>query len=132
MARIAPLLFAVALLCSVVPAMAEDGTTRTCALTKAFECTSQDGCKEWTIQEMALPRFILINLKTKTITSLDKDIPRAPTTIATIDKLEGIIALHGSEMRGWSMALGEDSAALTLSATGDDEAFIVFGSCMNP
>lgn len=112
--------------------MAEDGTTRTCALTKAYECTSQDGCKEWTIQEMALPRFILINLKAKTITSLDKDIPRTPTNIAGIDKLEGIISLHGTEMRGWNMALGEDSAALTLSATGDDEAFIVFGSCMNP
>ncbi len=106
MARITPLLLAAALLCTVVPAMAEDGATRTCALTKAFECTSQDGCKEWTIQEMALPRFILINLKTKTITSLDKDIPRTPTTIATIDKLEGIIALHGSEMRGWKHGTG--------------------------
>ncbi len=132
MARIAPLLFAAAVLCGALPAMAEDGTTRTCALTKAYECTSQDGCKEWTIQEMALPRFILINLNAKTITSLDKDTPRTPTNIAGIDKLEGIISLHGTEMRGWSMALGEDSAALTLSATGDDEAFIVFGSCMNP
>ena len=132
MARIVPFLLAAALLCGAVPSMAEDGTTRTCALTKAFECTSQDGCKEWTVQEMALPRFILIDLKAKTINSLDKHIPRAPTKIAVIEKLEGITALQGTEMRGWSMALGEESGALTLSATGDDEAFIVFGSCMNP
>ncbi len=132
MERIALLLCAVILLCGAVPATAAEETTRTCALTKAFECTSQDGCKEWTIQEMALPRFIQIDLKAKSILSLDKEIPRAPTKIAAIDKLEGIIALHGSEQRGWSMALGENSGALTLSASGDDEAFIVFGSCMNP
>ena len=133
MARIVPLLvLAAALLCGALPAMAEDGTTRTCALIKAFECTSQDGCKEWTIQDMALPRFILIDLKAKTINSLDRDIPRAATKISVIEKLEGITALQGTELRGWSMALGDDSSALTLSATGDDEAFIVFGSCMNP
>ncbi|RNC68269.1 MAG: hypothetical protein ED859_11045 [Desulfuromonadales bacterium] len=132
MGQIIRLMFAAALFYSVVPAMAADDTIRTCALTKAFECTSQDGCTEWTVQEMALPRFIQIDLKAKTITSLDKDVPRPPTKIAGIDKLEGMIALHGSEMRSWSLALGETSGALTLSATGDDEAFVVFGSCMNP
>jgi hypothetical protein len=111
-------------------ASAED-TIRTCALTKAFECTSEDGCKEWSIQEMALPRFIRIDLKAKTIKSLDKDVARE-SSFKNMDRLEGMLVLQGTEQRGWSMALGENSNSLTLTASGDGESFVVFGSCMNP
>jgi hypothetical protein len=38
--------------------------------------------------------------------------------------------MHGTELRGWSMALGEDSGNLTLSASGDGEGFVVFGVCL--
>ncbi len=106
---------------------AED--TFTCALTKAFECLPDDGCTAWSIDEMALPRFVRIDLKSKTITSLDKVMPRN-SKIASIDRLERVIVLHGTEMRGWSIALGEDSNEVTLSASGDGEGFIVFGYCM--
>jgi hypothetical protein len=37
--------------------------------------------------------------------------------------------MHGTEVRGWSISLGEDSGNLTLSASGDGEGFIVFGFC---
>ncbi len=112
-------------------AAAADNDVRTCALTKAFECTSEDGCKEWTVQEVALPRFIKIDLKAKVIKSLDKDVARE-TRFREIERLQGRIILHGTEQRGWSMALGEDTGNLTLCASGDDESFVVFGSCMNP
>lgn len=104
--------------------------SRTCALTKAFACTSTDGCKEMSVQEMALPRFILIDTKARTITSLDKDIARE-TRFKEMDRLEGMLVLHGTEQRGWSMALGEMSNDLTLSASGDGESFVVFGTCIS-
>jgi len=107
-----------------------DDNSRTCALTKAFECTMQDGCRESSIKEMALPRFIRIDLKAKTIKSLDKDITRE-SSFKNVDRLEGILVLHGTELRGWSMAIGEKSNDLTLSASGDGESFIAFGSCMS-
>lgn len=112
-------------------AAAAGSDVRTCALTKAFECTSESGCKESDVQEVALPRFISIDLKAKTIKSLDKDIPRE-TRFREIDRLPGMLVLHGTELRGWSMALGEDSGTLTLSASGDNESFVVFGSCIRP
>lgn len=107
-----------------------DDNSRTCALTKAFECTSADGCREWSVQEMALPRFIIIDMKARTIKSLDKDIARE-TRFKEVDRLEGMLVMHGTEQRGWSMAIGEKSNDLTLSASGDGESFVVFGSCMN-
>jgi len=107
-----------------------DDNSRTCALTKAFECTSADGCRETSVREMALPRFVLIDMKARTIKSLDKDITRE-TRFKEIDRLEGMLVMHGTEQRGWSMAIGEKSNDLTLSASGDGESFVVFGSCMS-
>jgi hypothetical protein len=100
-----------------------------CTLTRANECSPEDGCVQVPVDAMALPRFVRIDLTSKTITSLDKEIPRI-TQIATVDRLDGMTVLHGTELRGWSMALGEESGNLTLSASGDGEGFVVFGVCM--
>ncbi|MEJ2698587.1 MAG: hypothetical protein P8Z70_02855 [Desulfuromonadales bacterium] len=124
-------------LCAFIPllaasALAADEGIRTCALTRAFECSSDAGCTEWSIREMALPRFFQVDLNAKTITSLDKEVPRAPTIITAIDHPEGMLVLHGAEKRGWSMAIGEQSGYLTLSVAADDGGFVVFGSCISP
>ena len=131
MVRIIAVLLAVAAFGGAAQAMAAEQNVRTCALTRGIECIPDESCVEWTMQDMALPRFVRIDLKSKTITSLDKEVDRA-TKIATVERLEGLTVLHGTELRGWSIALGEDSGALTLSASGDNEAFIVFGSCIAP
>ena len=131
MVRFLTLLLTIFIFTGAFQVASAEENIRTCALTKAFECTSEDGCREWSIQEMALPRFIRIDLKTRTIKSLDKDIARN-SSFKDMDRLEGMIVLHGTEQRGWSMALGENSRDLTLSASGDGEGFVVFGSCMNP
>jgi hypothetical protein len=124
MARLPVVLF------TIQVASAED-TKRTCALMKAFQCTSENGCREASVQEMELPRFIQIDLKDKTIQSLDKKVARV-TRFKDMDRVEDMLVLHGTEKRGWSMAMGETSGDLTLSASGDGESFVVFGSCMNP
>ena len=131
MVRIIAVLLAAAVFGGAAQAMAAEQNVLTCALTRGIECIPDEVCMEWTMQEMALPRFVRIDLKSKTITSLDKEVNRT-SQIATVDRLEGLTVLHGTELRGWSIVLGEDSGALTLSASGDSEAFIVFGSCITP
>ena len=132
MARIsAVLLLAATLLFGAMQAMAADGDICTCALTKAVECSPDGECTETTVQEMNLPRFVRIDLKSSTITSLDKEIPRT-SKISSTERLEGLTILHGTELRGWTIALGEESGNLTLSTAGDGEGFVVFGSCITP
>ncbi len=131
MFKISALIFLTGFLICAGRAAAADIDTRTCSLTQAYACTSEEGCKEWSVQEAALPRFIKIDLKAKVIKSLDKAIARE-TAFREVDRLQGMVVLHGTEQRGWSMALGEDSGTLTLSASGDDESFVVFGSCISP
>jgi hypothetical protein len=74
---------------------------------------------------------VRVDLASKTITSLDKEMERT-TKIATVERLEGVVVLHGTEVRGWSITLGEESGNLSLSASGDGESFVAFGSCMKP
>lgn len=131
MARISALLISLVAFFGAIPAMAADGDIRTCALNKAIECVPDEACVEWTMRAMALPRFVRIDLKAKTITSLDKEISRN-SKISSVERRDGLIILHGTEERGWSMALDESSGDFTLSASGENEGFIVFGSCMSP
>ncbi len=131
MVRLPVVVFTLALIISAVQVASAEDTKRTCALSKAYQCTSENGCKETSIREMELPRFIQIDLKTKTMKSLDKKVTRV-THFKDVDRAEDMLVLHGTEKRGWSLAIGETSDNLTLSASGDGESFVVFGSCMNP
>ncbi|MDD2320824.1 MAG: hypothetical protein PHO83_12325 [Geobacteraceae bacterium] len=130
MTRLSILLLALGIATSTFQVASAEESSRTCALTKGFECSSMSGCQEWSIQEMELPRFIRIDLKAGTIQSLDKNITRV-TPFKNMDHVEDMLVLHGTEKRGWSIAIGEKTGNLTLSASGDGESFVVFGSCMN-
>jgi hypothetical protein len=113
-------------------AMAEEANVRICALTKAIECNRDEGCIEWSLQEMNLPRFIKIDFGAKTIISLDKTIRPENTKISSIEKLGDMTVLQGIEQRGWSMELDNDDGFLTLTASGEGHGYIVFGSCLVP
>jgi hypothetical protein len=131
MGKFIALFMTFAVLIAAGSVMASEENVFTCSLNKAFECSHDEGCKQWTVQEVALPRFIRIDLKAKTIKSLDKDVARE-SKFRDMERREGMIILQGTEQRGWSMALGENSRDITLSASGDGESFVVFGSCINP
>lgn len=131
MVRTSVLLCAATLLLGAFQVMAADTDLRTCALSKAYECSPEDGCKAWSIQEMGLPRFVRIDLKAKSIVSLDQNVHNN-SNIASIERVDGVVVMHGTERRGWSIAVGEVSGDLTLSASGDGDGFIVFGSCISP
>lgn len=106
------------------------GDTYTCSLASAYECLPGEGCMELSIDDMDLPRFVRFDLKAKTITSLDKAVQRN-SKIASIERMNRMIVMHGTELRGYSITLGEDSGNLTLSASGEGEGFVAFGFCMD-
>jgi hypothetical protein len=130
MAKICAVLLALALLWSGRTAVAADGAV-TCALNKVIECTPDGGCDEWTPQDVSLPRFVRLDMARKKIVSLDKDVNRT-SSIATVEQLSGLTVMHGTELRGWTMTLEQETGELTLSAAGPSEGFVVFGSCITP
>ena len=113
-------------------ALAEEANVRICALTKGIECNRDEGCIEWSLPDMNLPRFIKIDFGAKTLMSLDKTIRPEITKISTIGQLGGTTILQGIEQRGWNMELGDDDGFLVLTASGEDHGFVVFGNCLAP
>lgn len=125
-------IFAATFIFPAAQARAEAKDAVLCALTKSFACLADEGCREVPIQEMNLPRFVKVDFGTRAITSLDKMVDRPATTFTAIDRLEGTIVLHGLDRRGWSAAIAEDTGSMTLTASGSDEGFVVFGNCVMP
>jgi len=132
MARLVAFIISIAVISGASLAGAAESKTYTCSLGKAFECTPYYGCQEWSVIDMALPRFVRVDLDAKAIISLDREISRDPTRIAAIEKVDGMIVLNGIEARSWSMSISDDSGDLALTAVGEGEVFSVFGSCITP
>jgi hypothetical protein len=81
---------------------------------------------------MALPGFVRIDFTAKTITSLDNNVKRG-STISLLERIGGLAIIHGTEdQRSWSGTINEATGSLTISASGDREGFIIFGSCLAP
>ena len=120
------------LIFSASQSLASGSDARSCALTRVYECAPDSGCKEWPNQEMALPGFVRIDLTAKTITSLDNNVKRG-STISLIERIGGLAIMHGTEgQRSWSGTFNEATGSLTISASGDRESFVIFGSCLTP
>ena len=52
------------------------------------------------------------------------------TPIKTIQRMmDGTIILQGIELRGWSAVINEQTGKMTVTVSGDDEAFVLFGVC---
>jgi hypothetical protein len=130
MAKTCALLLALALLAGAHEAVAARGPL-TCALNKVIACSPDSGCDESSAQDAALPRFVRLDIAAKKLVSLDKEVNRT-SSISTIEQLSGLTVMHGTDLRGWTLALDEETGDITLSAAGPSEGFVVFGSCMMP
>ncbi len=110
-----------------------DGSTPIlCAITKSLGCDSDSGCEAATVESLNLPHFMRVDLKKNIATGADP----APmngnqkiTPIRTIQRMDGTIILQGIELRGWSAVIDEQTGKMTLTVSGDDEAFVLFGVC---
>jgi hypothetical protein len=38
----------------------------------------------------------------------------------------------GRELRAWSVVIGEKTGKMTLALAGEDDGFVLFGTCMVP
>jgi hypothetical protein len=108
-----------------------------CATIKAMECLQDGGCKEVTLESLALPPFVVIDAdKMQIRPNRASDIDRV-STIERKETVDGKLILQGAEdgledVRdglGWTIAIGEETGRLVLTASGDGVAFIVYGAC---
>lgn len=108
-----------------------------CAMMETSECLPSLGCGAVTPESINLPSFLDIDFKKKMISSPDpitssKDgkNKKRSAKIKRIEKIEGLTVLQGAQNgRGWTMSISQANGKMTISAAGDQVAFVVQGAC---
>ena len=110
----------------------DDSTPLLCAFTRAVDCDGESGCVDTTVEKLDLPPFFKVDLKNKVITdvaAIGGTTSQRKTAIKTMQFMNNMIVLQGIELRGWTMLISKESGIVTLTASDDDEAFVLFGVC---
>ncbi len=102
-----------------------------CAFTKILECQGKKGCDYAFPDEIFLPAFVRIEFQ-KNLISATRGDETLTTPIRHLQRQGGYLILQGIEQRAWSLMIAEKTGTLTLAVAGEDDGFVVFGSCMAP
>ena len=102
-----------------------------CAFTKSFDCDNAEGCQEATSDSLGLPPFIKIDIAKNLLTAAvsQKAESRTETPIKSFHEVNGKLILQGIERRGWSAVIDKETGHMTVAASTDNEAVVLFGVC---
>mgnify|MGYP001551895044 CR=1 FL=1 len=100
-------------------------------------CTSEDivacadgQCMQGGAETFGMPHFMLIDVDEKTVSAIDEDGSIVTSPVQSAEVTEQSVVLQGIENhRGWTLGIKREDGGLTMSATGPDVSFIVFGNC---
>ena len=102
-----------------------------CTASSVIGCTPGPSCLQGTAASFDLPTvFMFVDFKKKTITGTEADGDRVVSPIRNQETTDSRLILQGIENhRGWSMAIDRQSGEMSVSSTGPDIDFIMFGAC---
>lgn len=102
-----------------------------CAFSKAEECQPKSACEQVLPEEVGLPTFFRIDFKNKLISATQEGKTRT-TEIKSLYQADGKLILQGYEARSWSLVIGAETGRMALAVAGEDDGFVLFGTCMVP
>jgi len=109
-----------------------------CSVNTVVECTPEDGCREVAPESVALPQFLKVDFEKKSVRPARDSDGNRNSDIKRMERLGGKLILQGAdegiqEVRdsvGWTASVSEQTGRFVLTASGDEEAFIVYGACI--
>ncbi len=104
-----------------------------CAFTKSTICDNED-CTSVDLESIGLPAFFRVDLRNKMITGVEPmggGTAGRRTPVRTSQLLGDNLILQGIELRAWSMLISRKTGKMTLTASDDEEAGVLFGVCTN-
>jgi hypothetical protein len=109
-----------------------------CSANTVIECTPEDGCREVAPESVALPNFLKVDFEKKRVKAARESDGNRNSDIKRMERLGGKLILQGAdegiqEVRdgvGWTASVSEQTGKFVLTASGDEEAFIVYGACI--
>ncbi len=105
-----------------------------CATTRIIECEGASGCRETTLENVDLPTFFRIDLSRSIMYGVDATGRKMAkeTPIKNVQRADGKLMLQGVQVRAWSLLLSEETGTMTLTASDEGAAFVLFGACTLP
>jgi hypothetical protein len=100
-----------------------------CATVETFECVPNGDCIKDSPEAIALPRFIRLDFATKQ--AVAERISGGPLTAEIMSQRveAGRVVLQGIQNgNGWSLAVTQETGAMSLAISSDGVGYIVFGS----
>jgi hypothetical protein len=98
-----------------------------CAITEAVECAFDGTCTRGTADSVNVPQFVRVDVKAKRLSEHEGE---RSTAIRSVERVEGRLVLQGVEAeRAWSVSISEETGKMSVTASGHDVGFVVFGAC---
>jgi hypothetical protein len=121
---------AVSLSSSVCAAAYDGSQPLICAAIEILACEPGIRCQEETAETVDLPRFLKISVSDKTVVGSRPSGTAVNAKIELVRHAEQKMFLQGVEKTvGWSMAIDEEKGRMTLTISGDENGYVVFGAC---
>jgi hypothetical protein len=101
-----------------------------CAVIETHECGPDENCLKGTAESINVPQFFRVNFKDRLISSIRPGGEVQTSAIQRMERADGMLILQGVQNgRAWSATISEANGKFVLTASGDQEAFVVFGTC---
>jgi hypothetical protein len=109
-----------------------------CSVVSVIESTIDNGCSEVAPESVALPQFLKVDLEKKIVTPARASDGDRKSVIRRMERMGGKLILQGADEGikdvrdsvGWTATISEETGRFVLTASGDEEAFIVYGACI--
>jgi len=110
-----------------------------CSAVSVIECVPGGVCAQVQTVEIGAPDFFRIDVRKKTITGTANGAERPPNKIESSTVLGNSLFLQGSasgleqmpeDSLAWSFSVNQDTGDVVMTASGDEVAFVIFGSCI--
>ena len=107
-----------------------------CASIEIVECIPRGGCQPVAAESVNAPRFIEVDVAQNKLSARfangerSSDIERTETVDGKL-MLQGVEDGHETERDGigWTLSITEERGDMILTGSGDNVAFVIFGSC---
>lgn len=101
-----------------------------CSAAQAQVCLENGQCYTAVPWELAIPDFVVINTRKKTISTTKASELNRSTSFSKVEKTDGLIYLQGIENgRAFSFVIDEATGRMTVAVSRDGMSVTVFGAC---
>jgi len=98
-----------------------------CVPIEIIECGATGECFNSTAEDVNLPQFIKVDVKTKMLSAAEED---RKAEIKHLEHTNGRMIMHGGqEGRGWTLVISEETGKMSATISEDQAGFIIFGAC---